>query len=207
MLRSLQIAAAFACVSFAAPVRAKVAALPSGIEVSRGDAAIRVEALTDSILRVRAAPGHRWSEDSSWAVPAAVRAERVPVRASAEGFSTGALAVHVDPTRLALTVTDLAGRTLIADAAEPVRFDGPRFTLSKALPLGVHIYGLGDKTGNFDRRGESFVDWNTDAWGFQRDTDPIYKSIPFYIAAGGPGGAYGLFLDNSWRICFDLFKI
>ncbi|HVU29916.1 MAG TPA: TIM-barrel domain-containing protein, partial [Sphingomicrobium sp.] len=68
---------------------------------------------------------------------------------------------------------------------------------------GERIYGLGDKTGNFDRRGESFVDWNTDAWGFQRDTDPIYKSIPFYIATGADGGAYGLFLDNSWRSWFD----
>ena len=28
------------------------------------------------------------------------------------------------------------------------------------------------KTGPFDRRGASYVNWNTDAWGFERGTDP-----------------------------------
>ena len=78
------------------------------------------------------------------------------------------------------------------------------FTLRKVLPPGEHIYGLGDKTGgSLDRRGKSYVDWNTDAYGFDSSTDPIYKSIPFFIAAGGEGGSYGLLLDNSWRTFFD----
>jgi hypothetical protein len=118
-----------------------------------------------------------------------VRAERAPVRASGDGFATGPLVVHVDRGSLALTVTDAAGHVIVADAGQPIRFDGPSFTISKALPLGEHIYGMGDKTGTFDRRGESFVDWNTDSYGFQRDTDPIYKSIPFYIATGAICGA------------------
>jgi alpha-glucosidase len=187
-------------IALAGPAAAKP--LPNGVEFANAQAAIRVEALTDTILRVRLAPGGRFAEDASWAVPAAARAQNVAVQPTSEGFSTRALAVHVDPATLQLTVTDLQGKTIVADAAA-ARVDGTRFTLSKTLPLGEHILGLGDKTGNFDRRGESFVDWNTDAWGFQRDTDPIYKSIPFYIASGGEGGAYGLFLDNSWRSWFD----
>ena len=188
---------------FAQPLCAQTVPLPSGVQARSGNTSIRVDAVTDSILRVRIAPAGQWPEDSSWAVPAAERAERAPVRASGDGFATGPLVVHVDPGSLALTVTDAAGHVIVADAGQPIRFDGPTFTISKALPLGEHVYGMGDKTGTFDRRGESFVDWNTDSYGFQRDTDPIYKSIPFYIATGGPGGAYGLFLDNSWRSWFD----
>jgi alpha-glucosidase len=198
----LRIAAAL-LLALSAPVAAQIAPLPSGVQATSGPASIRVEALTDSILRVRVAPDGRWPEDASWAVPPAVRAERAPVRASRDGFSTAALTVRVDPRTLALTVMDAQGKVIVADDVQPMRFDGPRFTLAKALPIGEHIIALGDKTGNFDRRGESFVDWNTDAYGFQRDTDPIYKSIPFYIARGGAGGAYGLFLDNSWRSWFD----
>ena len=41
---------------------------------------------------------------------------------------------------------------------------------------------MGDKPGPLDRRNEAFVDWNTDAFGWQESTDPIYKSIPFLIA-------------------------
>jgi len=175
----------------------------NGLVAESGGTAVRVDALTDSILRVRVARDGKWPEDASWAVAAAVRRLSATVRASNDGFSTSAVSVQLDPSTLRLTVKDPGGRIIIADDAGPAQFDGARFTLRKTLPLGERIYGLGDKTGNFDRRGQSFVDWNTDAWGFQRDTDPIYKSIPFYIASRPEGGAYGLFLDNTWRSWFD----
>jgi alpha-glucosidase len=180
-----------------------LAAVQNGVEASLGDQTMLVTALTDTVLRVRVGRSGRLPEDASWAVPAEVRALSSPVQPTADGFNTAALRVHLDPGTLQLRIEDGRGRTILADSPDPIRFDGQRFTLRKALPLGQHIYGLGDKTGNFDRRGESFVNWNTDAWGFQRDTDPIYKSIPFYLASGGSGGAYGLFLDNSWRSWFD----
>jgi len=119
------------------------------------------------------------------------------------GFQTGSLSVRIDPATLRLTVADLDGRTIVDDVAGAMSFEGSRFTLRKAMPAGEQYYGLGDKTGPFNRRGASYVNWTTDAWGFDRGTDPIYKAIPFYIATGGPGGAYGLFLDNTWRSAFD----
>jgi alpha-glucosidase len=204
MTRFVSAITAVAVVSFSTACLADVAppAL-TGFQASSGGTTISVQPLTPSIVRVRVWRGAAAPEDASWAVPATVRHESVPVRPAPDGFSTGALVVHVDRATLALTVTDPQGRTIVADEPRPVRFDGPRFTLAKSLPVGEHIYGLGDKTGSFDRRGESFVDWNTDAYGFQRDTDPIYKTIPFYVASGGEGGAYGLFLDNTWRSWFD----
>ena len=208
MKRSLTAGVALAlAMTAAAPASAgpepSLTAFPGGMQVSNGGLALQVTALTDSILRVRIAPGGVFPEDASWAVPAAVRAERVTVRPTPDGFATAALQVHVDPTTLRLSVTDAGGKLLVEDAPLPISGNGQRFTLRKALPIGEHIYGMGDKTGNFDRRGESFVNWNTDAWGFQRDTDPIYKSIPFYIGTDASGSAYGLFLDNTWRSWFD----
>src|SRR5205814_2103205 len=91
---------------------AAVRALASGIEASNGEATIRVTALTNSILRVRIARGGQFPEDSSWAVPAKVRRMAVPVRATADGFATGAIAVHLDPATLGLRVTDLQGKTI-----------------------------------------------------------------------------------------------
>lgn len=193
---------------FAAPPVAAQAAsagimhFPSGIEAGSGPVRMRITALTDSILRVRVARGGQFPEDASWAVPASVRRESVPVAATADGFATKSLSVHLDPATLEVSVTDAAGRTISADA-QPVRFDGTGFTLSKSLPIGKHIFGMGDKTGLLDRRGYTFTNWDTDAPGFTPSTDPIYKSIPFFIAVGGDGSAYGLFLDNSWRSTFD----
>jgi alpha-glucosidase len=206
-LRALFLAAlaAFAIVPAAGHAAPAAAVTPTrdGVEVRQDGAVLRVTALSDTTLRVRIARDGRFAEDGSWAVPATVRAHSITVQATPDGFATAALAVHVAPD-LALTVTDLQGRPIVADAADPLHGDGRGFTLRKQLPQGEHIFALGDKTGgSLDRRGQSYVDWNTDAYAFSSSTDPIYKSIPFYIGTGGPGGSYGLLLDNTWRTWFD----
>ena len=199
---------ALAGFALAMPVAAQagdgtITARRDGIEAHRGALVMRVTALTDDILRVRVAPDGKFPEDASWAVPANVRAQSVAVHAAADGFSTGAVTVHLDPS-LHLTVTDASGKTIVADAPDPLDVKGHEFTLRKVLPRGEHIFALGDKTGGtLDRRGNSYVDWNTDAYGFGSATDPIYKSIPFYIGAGGAGGSYGILFDNTWRAWFD----
>ncbi|HVI06053.1 MAG TPA: TIM-barrel domain-containing protein, partial [Sphingomicrobium sp.] len=177
--------------------------LPNGIEASKGAVRMRITALTDSILRVRIAREGRFGEDASWAVPAPVRQQSVTVTPSSDGFRTKALAVHVDPNSLGLSLTDLSGRTILADEPDPIRFGGNGFTLRKAMPIKEHYFGMGDKTGVLDRRGYTFTNWNSDTFGYTPSTDPIYKSIPFFVATGGPGGSYGLFLDNSFRSTFD----
>ncbi len=197
------LATAAAPASAQTPVAAPAAlmVLPNGVQAANGAMAVEVTALTDSILRVRVARGGNYPEDASWAVPAAVRAERTAVQPAADGFTTNALAVRLDPATLRLTVTDRAGKLIVADGPEPVHLDGTGFTLRKALPIDEHIFGMGDKTGALDRRETTLTNWNTDR--FTPAADPIYKSIPFYIGVGGEGGSYGLFLDNSWRSTFD----
>jgi alpha-glucosidase len=177
--------------------------LPNGVGTLSRGTRIQVTALTDSILRVRIARDGAFAEDASWAVPAAVRRQSVPVSPVPDGFRTKAIVVHVDPSTLQLTVSDIQGRTILADAPNAISIDGRGFMLRKALPAKQRIFGMGDKTGGLDRRGASFVDWNTDAFGFAPWNDPIYKSIPFFIGVGDDGTSYGLFLDNSWRSSFD----
>ena len=175
-----------------------------GVDVHQGRVLMRVTALTDQIVRVRIARDGVLPEDASWAVLPEMRAHHVAVRSVPNGFATGAIRVSIDPSNLALTITDQFGRTISSDTGSPVSFDGTAFTLRRELPPGEHIYGLGDKTGGtLDRRGKSYVDWNTDAYGFDSSTDPIYKSIPFFVSVGGAGGSYGILLDNSWRTFFD----
>lgn len=190
-------------IALAAPASAQVRALENGVEVTRGDVAVRVTALTASVLRVRMARDGKWPEDASWAVPAEVRARSARVDARADGFDTDALTVTIDPATLRLTVRERGGRLVVADAADPVmRADGS-FELTQKMPVGERYFGLGDKTGPFDRRGASYVHWNTDTFGYGRETDPTYKSIPFYVTTGGGFGSYGLFLDNPMRSWFD----
>jgi len=179
----------------------QLAARDDGVEVRLGKMLIRVVALTDAILRIRIARDGVLPEDASWAVAASTRQQHVTVTAAKDGFTTHTLRVRFAPDGR-MTVADLTGRVISADAA-PAGFAGTGFTLTKAMPQDEHYFGMGDKTGGLDRRGKSFVDWNTDAFGFTAADDPIYKSIPFFIGVGGAGGSYGVFLDNTWRTWFD----
>lgn len=177
--------------------------LPSGVEASSGPARIRIIALTDSIIHIQVARDGSFPENASWAVPAVVRNESVKVAATADGFRTDAIEVRLNPATLQLTLADSSGRTISADLPQPIRFDERGFTLRKAMTIKEHYFGMGDKTGVLDRRGYTFTNWNSDTFGYTPSTDPIYKSIPFFVGLGAPGGSYGLFLDNSWRSTFD----
>ena len=72
------------------------------------------------------------------------------------------------------------------------------------MPADDRFFGLGDKTGSFDRRNQAYTLWNTDH-GIEESLDPIYKSIPFFLSTSS-GRSYGLFLDNTWRTWFDFGK-
>ncbi|SDA20111.1 TIM-barrel domain-containing protein [Sphingomonas sp. NFR15] len=172
-----------------------------GVEIRTATTATRLTALTDGLIRVRIAKDGKYPEDASWAVPAAVRRQAVKVTATPDGFTTASVRVRVGTTG-GVSFETLDGKVISADAA-PAKLDGTAFTIAKTLPVSEHFFGLGDKTQGLDRRGHAFVDWNTDAFGFTSADDPIYKSIPFFIATGGAGGSYGFLLDNTYRTWFD----
>lgn len=176
---------------------------PSGVRATAGGVKLQVTALRDDVLRVRMWKGSSAPEDASWAVLPASRTSSVSVTAASGGFATKQLRVTID-AQLRLTIADLAGNILQKDAA-PVLWDGPRFTVSKQNTAADHFFGLGDKPGPLDRKFEAFTLWNTDSFGFQESTDPIYKSIPFFLDIN-QGRALGVFLDNTWRTNFDFAR-
>src|SRR5579863_5795155 len=91
-----------------------------GADVHSGPWFMRVTAITDDILRVRAAAAGELPEDASWAVPAEMRGRSVHVTASRDSggveFKTAALAVRVQLSPLRLIVSDLAGHVISADS-------------------------------------------------------------------------------------------
>jgi alpha-glucosidase len=183
-------------------------ALPDGIVVMDGAAREEITAVRNDILRVRVSQAGVMPENASWAVlPGPLHAsvhvtqERSP---QYYGFRTTALNVQVDRSNMQLTVRDLSGKIIQQDAL-PTRFQGSSFRVYKTMPLNEHYFGLGDKTGPLDRRNEAFTMWNTDAYRFQESTDPIYKSIPYFLIYRA-GIASGIFLDNTWRTSFDFGK-
>ena len=178
------------------------------VEVRHGDLHERVTALRDDVLRITLWRGDSAPEDASWAVPASIRQSSVPITQSRDKdcltLRTAILQVAIDTKTLEVTLREPNGAILQQDA-RPLRFDGNAFRIYKSMPPDEHYFGLGDKAGPLDRRDQSFTLWNTDAYRFQETTDPIYKSIPFFMTWRA-GHALGVLLDNTWRTSFDFGK-
>jgi alpha-glucosidase len=184
------------------------AARADGVDIEDGSTREEITALRDDVIRIRVGRNGTMPEDASWAVLPEARHSRINVTPESStasfGFRTKSIQVQIARSNLQLTVRDLKGEIVQQDAM-PVRFDGNSFRISKTMPLDEHYFGLGDKTGPLDRRDEAFSLWNTDAYRFQESTDPIYKSIPFFITYRA-GLASGILLDNTWRTNFDFGK-
>jgi alpha-glucosidase len=197
--------------SVSSDIRSKSSAitpLPNGIEVLAGDLRERIVALRNDVLRISVVRGNTWPEDASWAVLSSARHNSVHVAIESVGdqirLKTDALNVELDKKTLEFTVCDDTGRIIQQDA-RPIQFEGNSFRVYKVMPQDEHYFGLGDKTGPLDRRNEAFSMWNTDAYRFQESTDPIYKSVPYFMTFRA-GHTVGVLLDNTWRTSFDFGK-
>jgi alpha-glucosidase len=186
----------------------RVEKLKDGVELTAGTARVRITAFNDGVFRVRVAPNGTFPQDSSWAVvaspdPPAVRIEE---NQNEVRITAGGVAAAVQKSPLLISFLDLAGNVLLTDEpSSPMAWNGQRVRVWKRMPLEENYYGLGDKAGPMNRRNRSFANWNTDAFGWQESTDPLYKTIPFFIGLL-KGIAYGVFFDNTYRSSFDFGK-
>src|SRR5438093_10322426 len=171
-----------------------------------------VTALSPEVIRVRVTLGHGEIRDHSYAVinrdfgdPGATFAVE-PARSS---ISTKALRISIQHAPFRIAFATRAGESLDEDDAQRgTAFSAAVSRVWKRLRDDEHIYALGEKNGPLDKRGwklggYSFTMWNSDTFGYDSSTDPLYVSVPFYIALRN-GAAHGAFLDNTFRSNFDV---
>jgi alpha-glucosidase len=187
------------------PAVQRVEKLQDGIELIAGSAKVRITAFRDGVIRVRVAPQGQFPKDSSWAVIEAN--DPPPIKIDDDGkdvkLQAGIVKVIVHKSPLLISFADAQGRIILADESSlPMAWNGSRIHAWKKMPEGENYYGLGDKAGPMNRRNRAFTNWNTDAFGWGESTDPLYKTIPFFIGLR-KGTAYGLFFDNTYRSSFD----
>jgi alpha-glucosidase len=69
---------------------------------------------------------------------------------------------------------------------------------------GERFYALGERSGPMDRSGRRLRLTNLDAMGYDAETgDPLYKHIPYVLAADASGACHGEFIDNTSDMVFD----
>jgi alpha-glucosidase len=183
---------------------------PHRVTLRTAAGTVSLTAVNDYVLRVRATRDGAFAKDFSWAAVPGANAPTGTLDVNDEGptvlAATSAVHVRINKELLSIAMLDASDQVISEDdPRHPMSLTTEGFRVDKAMPEDEHYYGLGDKAGPLDRRHMAFTNWNVDAYGWQESTDPLYKSIPFFIGLR-KGRAYGIFLDNTWRTWFDFGK-
>ncbi len=173
---------------------------------------LQLTVFRDSILRFRYTTKSNFEKDFSYAIDenASRGYNHLSTKDSDDYYEviTSKLRCQIHKIDLRVAIFDAVDGSLISEDdsgfhwEENYEFGGDIVKMSKAAPSGESYYGMGDKPVQSNLRGKRFENWVTDSYAFERNTDPIYKTIPFYTALHDKK-AYGIFFDNSFRSFFD----
>jgi len=175
-------------------------------------AVLQVTVRRDSILRFRFTTTGIFENDFSYAITkyASRGYNLLEVTENDKNYiiTTTKLICHISKLDLRTSIYDAKDNSLICEDElgfhweESYEFGGNVVKMSKTAQLGESYYGLGDKPVDNNLKGKRFENWVTDSYAYGRDTDPIYKTIPFYTALHNKK-SYGIFFDNTFRSFFD----
>ncbi|MDB6125737.1 MAG: alpha-glucosidase [Pedosphaera sp.] len=173
-------------------------------------ATLQITVLADNLIRLRIARGKSFSGRPSWAVDKTdwpSTSAQINQTGNQLGVRTtkGALTLDLETTRWMLT--DVAGNNLFAAPDGMTGFQGTKAGATLNLSENESIFGLGETTGTFNKRGQMKELWNIDVLGHAKAIYPglrsLYVSIPFVVSLQN-GRAAGLFWDNPARQLWDI---
>ena len=97
-------------------------------------------------------------------------------------------------------------QTILEPYLQGFAFSETEICLTRPLASQERLYGLGEHTGDLNKRGQIFPLWNIDPpLRHTTLTKNMYTSIPFYLGLQRETGrAYGVLVDHSGQIIMDM---
>ena len=103
-------------------------------------------------------------------------------------------------------LNDTQARAILEPYLQGFAFEPTAIRLTRPLTSQERIYGLGERTGSMNKRGQAFPIWNVDPPHNHRpETTTMYTSVPFYLGLHiGDGTAYGVLIDHTGLVEMDM---
>ncbi|MEM6523988.1 MAG: TIM-barrel domain-containing protein [Bacteroidota bacterium] len=178
-----------------------VTSIPNGFRIAAENGKINLRCYSNNIIRM-----HFFKDEPqlhSYAVNIDPSGELEFLEHKQCIFKTQTICIELSKASSTFVFKNTKGQIVNEDdKALGVSWIGEQTTNYKILQEGERFIGLGEKTGNLDRRGKAYEHWNTDQYAYNKGTDPLYCSTPFYIGLHS-GLCYGIFLDNSYKSNFN----
>ncbi|MFH6996286.1 glycoside hydrolase family 31 protein [Flavobacterium sp. FlaQc-57] len=172
---------------------------------------LRVTVLRDSLIRFRFTTKGYFSNDFSYAIDKTQLHGYNFLELTEEDtyflIRTSKVKCKIQKVDLRLSIYDLNDLLILEDELgfhweESYEFGGNIVKMSKSSKDGECFYGLGDKATQMNLKGKRLENFATDQYAYQKEQDPLYKVVPFYIGLHNKQ-SYGIFFDNTFRTFFD----
>jgi alpha-glucosidase len=175
------------------------------------DVILNIIVLRDSLIRFRYTTKGYFNKDFSYAID----------KNQSHGYNelafkdddvdyvivTSKVRVHINKKDAKVSIFDKDGKSILEDEQgfhweESYEYGGNVVKMSKLSSEGESYYGLGDKATHLNLKGKRLENWATDQYAFQKDQEPLYKVVPFYVGLHN-NTSYGIFFDNTFKSFFD----
>ncbi|MBS7253733.1 glycoside hydrolase family 31 protein [Flavobacterium branchiicola] len=172
---------------------------------------LKVTVLRDSLLRFRFTTKGYFSNDFSYAIDKTQLHgyNFLQVNEDENYFEirTSKVVCKIKKADVRLSIYDLNDCLILQDELgfhweESYEYGGNIVKMSKSSKDGECFYGLGDKATQMNLKGKRVENFATDQYAYQKDQEPLYKVVPFYIGLHNQK-SYGVFFDNTFRTFFD----
>jgi alpha-glucosidase len=172
---------------------------------------LEVKVFSDIVIRFRFTALGNFERDFSYSHAYAYQGtiEQLEIDEQEAHFviKTSKVNIEIQKERMLIRILDKKGLVISEDEKgyhweEHKKNGGEIVFNTRKGQAGEHFYGLGDKPTDTDIRGKRFENWGKDTYAFGKDSDPLYKNVPFFIGLHHKV-AYGIFFDNSFRTYFD----
>jgi len=174
------------------------------VSVTTDNAYGQITVYSSNIIRVRL-DKQPLAADFSYAVISQPQKTKVSITQDASSINivTDSLKAIISKTPFAVAFYTLDGKIINQDETGlNTSWVNESVTTYKHMQEGERFIGLGEKTGDLDRRGSGYTNWNSDTYGYRTDQDPIYSTIPFYVGIHHNIN-YGIFFDNTFQSDFN----
>lgn len=176
----------------------------AAVNITTENSFVNIAVYSTNIIRVRM-DKKTFENDHSYAVISTPQKVNFSISQSDEDITivTDSLKAIVQKKPYSIAFYTPDGRVINEDEKGlTTSWIGEEATTYKHMQDGERFIGLGEKTGDLDRKGNGYTNWNTDAFGYSANQDPIYATVPFYYGIHHDIN-YGIFLDNTYRSDFN----
>ncbi|MEI6184713.1 MAG: hypothetical protein WCP65_04235, partial [Bacteroidota bacterium] len=158
--------------------------IKGGVSFKLTNATVNITAYNATTVRIRASK-EAMINDFSFAIDHLEPTASLSIASDKTNqweLKTDSLIIQVKGNPFRISIYNLQHQLLCGDdEGLGISWYGNEVSCYKKLHSDEKFIGLGEKTGNINRRGSFYQNWNSDIPGYTNSSDPLYATIPFFV--------------------------